>query len=63
MTAFEQQWLAALVLMATALFVSAGLPAAPQWRRRFKIAAISIFILALVAIVVQIARWAIAGGR
>jgi hypothetical protein len=56
MTASEQQWLAALTLMVAALFVSSGLPVAPQWRKRLRIAAIGMFILALVAVLVAIAR-------
>jgi hypothetical protein len=63
MTASEQQWIAALALMVAALFVSAGLPLAPQWRRRFRIAAIGVFIVAIVVVIVQIARWLADGGR
>jgi hypothetical protein len=62
MTAVEHQWFAALVLMATALFIAAGLPVAPRWRRTFKAAAIGGFILGVVAVLVQIARWLVGGG-
>jgi hypothetical protein len=62
MTASEQQWIAALALMVAALFVSAGLPFAPQWRRRFRIAAIGVFIVSVVVVIVQIAHW-LADGR
>jgi hypothetical protein len=59
----EQQWLAALALMVTALFVSAGLPLAPQWRRRFRIAAIGVFLVAVVVVFALIAQWLADGGR
>ena len=63
MNGFEQQAIAALVLLVAALFVSAGMPVAPRWRKRFKMAAIGGFILALVAVIGEIARWAIVGPR
>jgi len=63
MTAFEQQWLSALVLLVMALFVSAGLPIAPRWRRTLRIAATMGFVLALVVVLVRIAFWAGGGGR
>jgi hypothetical protein len=58
MIGFErQQWLAALLLLITALFVSAGLPLAARWRRSLKYAAIGLFLLAFAATIVAIARW------
>lgn len=59
MTAYEQQWIPALVLMVVALFVAAGLPVAPQWRKGLMIAAIGAFLIALVVILLEIARWAL----
>ena len=59
----EEQWVAALVLGVTALFVAAGLPVAPEWRHRLKIAAIGGFILALIAVVVKITHWLVTGSR
>ena len=63
MTGSDQQWLAALALTAAALLVSAGLPIAPQWRRRFRNAAISVFFVAVVVAIVQIAIWLAGGSR
>jgi hypothetical protein len=63
MTASEQQWIAALGLMVAALFVSAGLPVAPQWRKRFRVAAIGVFVLAVVAVLAAIARDMTGGAR
>jgi hypothetical protein len=57
MTASDQQWLAALALTVTVLFVSAGLPIAPRWRRWFRLAAIGLFLVAVVVTIVQIALW------
>jgi len=57
MRVFEQQAIAALTLLATALFVSAGLPVAPLWRRWFKITAISVFLLALLVVVRSPVGW------
>lgn len=62
MTDFDQQWLAALALVVTVLFVAAGLPIAEQWHRRFRNAAIGVFVLALVVVTVKIALWLFAGG-
>jgi hypothetical protein len=63
MTAFDPQWIAALALLAMALIISAGLPIAPEWRKRLRTAAIAAFVLAMIVAVVHIARWAISGGR
>jgi len=63
MTGFDQQWLAAMVLVVTALFVAGGLPIAEQWRRRFRTAAIGAFVLAMVVALLEIALWLFAGGR
>ena len=63
MTAPEGQWLAALALMVAALFVSAGLPIASQWRRRFRVAAISVFFVAMVVAIVQTAIWLTGSSR
>jgi len=53
----RQQWFSALVLLVIALFVSAGLPLPPPWRRRFRVAAISLFAAALVVVLALIALW------
>ena len=58
----EHQWLAALLLLVTALFVSAGLPLSPRWRRRFRWGAIVLFLLATAAVLVEIAWW-LRGGK
>jgi glucan phosphoethanolaminetransferase (alkaline phosphatase superfamily) len=58
MTAFEQQWITALGMLVTALFVATGLPIALYWRRRLRITAIVLFILAVVAVLAKIAQWA-----
>jgi hypothetical protein len=57
MTASAQQWVAALGLLVAALFVSSGLPIAPQWRRRLRIAAIGVFFVAMVVAIVQTVLW------
>jgi len=62
MTALEQQWLPALMLLVMAMFISAGLPIAPRWRRTLRIAAIAGFVLALIVALVRIAYWAGGGG-
>jgi hypothetical protein len=61
MTGFDPQWLGALVLLVTALFIAVGLPIAPEWRRRLKAASIGLFFLALVVVLMQIAVWLFAG--
>ena len=60
---FDPQWLGALVLVVTVLFIAAGLPMAPEWRRRLKIASIGLFLLALVVALGQIAVWFFTGSR
>jgi len=60
-TASEQQWLSALALMVVALFVSAGLPIAPRWQRRLRIAALGVFSVAAIAAIILTAIW-LAGG-
>ena len=61
MSSFDPQWIGGLALLAMALIVAAGLPIPPEWRGRFKTAAIGLFILALIAALVLIAGWAING--
>jgi hypothetical protein len=61
MRVLDPQWVAALVLMAMALVVSAGLPIAPKWRRLSRAAAIGVFILALMVVLIEIARWLVGG--
>jgi cell division protein FtsW (lipid II flippase) len=51
----RQQLFAALIGLVAALFVMGGLPG--PWRRQLRIAAIAVFMLALVAALVQIALW------
>ena len=51
----RQQMFAALIGLVTALFVMGGLPG--PWRRQLRAAAIAVFILALVAALVQIGLW------
>jgi hypothetical protein len=63
MTASAQQWVAALGLLVAALFVSSGLPIAPQWRRRFRIAAIGVFFVAIVVAIIKTALWLAGGSR
>jgi hypothetical protein len=63
MTASAQQWVAALGLLVAALFVSSGLPIAPQWRRRLRIAAIGVFFVAMVVAIVQTVLWLAGGSR
>ena len=46
---------AALIGLVTVLFVMGGLPG--PWRRQLRAAAIAVFILALVAALVQIGLW------
>ena len=63
MTGLDHRWLAALVLLLTALLVSSGLPLAAHWRRRLRIAAVGLFILALVVVIAEIGRWLLGAGR
>ena len=56
MSGFERQrMLSALVLLVIALFVAAGLPPAPHWRRELRIGAIVAFCAAVGWAVVEIA--------
>ena len=55
----RQRWLTALILMVMALFVSAGTPFAARWRRQLRLAAIVGFVVALAAVLVEIAFWLI----
>jgi cell division protein FtsW (lipid II flippase) len=57
----RQQMFAALIGLVTALFVMGGLPG--PWRRQLRIAAVVVFILALVAALVQIGLWLAEPGR
>ena len=57
----RQQMFAALIGLVTALFVMGGLPG--RWRRQMRIAAVVVFILALVAALVQIGLWLAEPGR
>ena len=51
----RQQMFAALIGLVTVLFVMGGLPG--PWRRRLRIAAIVVFILAVGVALVQIGLW------
>lgn len=53
----RQQLFAALLLLAMALFVSAGYPPAARWRPHIKIASIFVFCVAVVLALVEIALW------
>ena len=55
----RQRWLAALILLVMALFVSAGTPFATRWRRQLRLAAIIGFPVALAAVLGEIAFWLI----
>jgi cell division protein FtsW (lipid II flippase) len=57
----RQQMFAALIGLVTALFVMGGLPG--PWRRQMRIAAVVVFILALVAALVQIGLWLAESGH
>jgi hypothetical protein len=59
----RQRWLIALILMAMALFVSAGTPFAARWRRQLRLAAIVGFLVALAAVLGEIAFWLIGRSR
>lgn len=55
----RQRLLTALVLLAMALFVSAGAPFAARWRRQLRLAAIIGFLVALAVALGEIAFWLI----
>ena len=57
----RQQMFAALIGLVTVLFVMGGLPG--PWRRQLRAAAVVVFILALVAALVEIALWLAEPGR
>ena len=57
----RQQLFAALIGLLTVLFVMGGLPG--PWRRQLRAAAIAVFILALVAALVQIGLWLAEAGH
>ena len=57
----RQQMFAALIGVVAALFVMSGLPG--PWRRQLRAAAVVVFIVALVAALVQIGLWLAAPGR
>jgi cell division protein FtsW (lipid II flippase) len=57
----RQQMFAALIGLVTALFVMGGLPG--PWRRQLRAAAIAVFILAVVVVLVQIGLWLAEPGR
>ena len=57
----RQQMFAALIGLVTVLFVMGGLPG--PWRRQLRAAAVAVFILALVAALVQIGLWLAEPGR
>ena len=63
MTDLDHRWLAALVALPAALLVSSRLPLAANWRRRLRIAAVGLFILALVVVMAEIGRWLAGAGR
>ena len=51
----RHQAFAALIGLAAALFVMAGLPG--RWRTQLRAAAVAVFVLALLAVLVEIALW------
>jgi TRAP-type C4-dicarboxylate transport system permease large subunit len=57
----RQQMFAALIGLVTVLFVMGGLPG--PWRRQLRAAAVAVFILALVAALVEIGLWLAEPGR
>ena len=58
MSAFDRhQLLAALMLLVTALFLSAGYPPAARWRRQLRIASILLFSAAAMIALVETAIW------
>jgi len=64
MNGFDRQRLfSALLLLAMALFVSAGAPFAARWRRQIRFAAIAGFCIALAMALGEIAVWLIARGQ
>ena len=58
----RQRAIMALVLLASALFVAAGMPYAARWRRRLRAAAIIGFLIALAFALAEVGIW-LAGPR
>ena len=56
----RHQAFAALIGLVAALFVMAGLPG--PWRRQLRAAAVAVFVLALLAVLVEIALWLAGSG-
>ena len=54
--------LSALMLLVVALFVSSGRLPAARWRQRLRTAAVVLFVVALIAALVEIGRWLAGGG-
>jgi hypothetical protein len=64
MNAYDRQrWLAALILLVMALFVSGGTPFAARWRRQVRLVAIVGFLVAVAAALGEIALWLIGYNR
>ncbi|MBV9829633.1 MAG: hypothetical protein JO001_28770 [Alphaproteobacteria bacterium] len=60
MNAFEHQRLfSALLLLVMALFVGSGVISGEKWRQRLRLGAILCFIFAVLAALIDIARWAL----
>lgn len=53
----ERRLLAALMLLAMALFVGAGLPREARWRLWLRRATVAAFVVALAATLLEIALW------
>lgn len=58
----RQQLFSALLLLVMALFVSAGLPLAPRWRRRLRVGTIAGIAILAVAVLFEIALWLAGSG-
>jgi hypothetical protein len=52
-----QRLFSALTLLVMALFVSSGWAPLARWRRPLRLAAVAIFALAVIAVLVEIALW------
>lgn len=53
----RQRAIMALVLLASALFVAAGMPYTARWRRRLRAVAIIGFLIALAFALVEVGIW------
>ena len=53
----RQRLLSALMLLVVALFVSSGYTPAARWRRQLRIAAITVFAIAVAFALAQIGWW------